>query len=81
MLLPSKTKILMPDLTVKIDLSRELSPQEIQIFKAEAARHGHSLDEHLRWLLFGNPITCLQPWKPRPYANSFVKKSPAQRPL
>jgi hypothetical protein len=39
---------------VTLDLSKELTGEELQSFRARAKAEGHSLSEHLRKMLFGD---------------------------
>lgn len=40
---------------VTLDLSKELSDEELQSFVEQAEKEGHSVQEHLREILFGVP--------------------------
>ena len=42
---------------VTLDLSKELTPEELESFRREAARQGRSLKEHVEIILFGDADT------------------------
>jgi hypothetical protein len=39
--------------TVTLDLSKELTPAELASFQSQAEKAGHSLQDHLREIVFG----------------------------